>query len=462
MTRAGRPALARGVRLAYDEVRDQAALLYPEGVLLLNESAAAVLARCDGTRTADDIAADLSAEFEGVTVLDVVAVVDEIVARRLVDLDPPEPRPVHFRLPTGPTRDAPPEPAPVGLVAELTYRCPLHCPYCANPVDTSSYRRELESADWLRALGAARDLGVLQVHFSGGEPALRPDLPELVAEAHRLGMYTNLVTSGIPMDAGRLAGLAAAGLDHVQLSIQDAVAGPADAIAGLTTHHRKIAVAAEVVARGLPLTVNVVLHRGNVGRLLELTRLAVEMGADRLELAHTQYYGWGLRNRAALLPTAEQIAVAERDAALAQERYGERIQLVYVAPDHHLSRPKACMAGWGSRLFVIAPNGDVLPCLAAAQLPGLQPPNVRRDPLADAWYTSEAFNRFRGTAWMREPCRSCPLKEEDLGGCRCQAFQLTGDAAATDPVCELSPQHGLVTAALAGGTTLALQPRRTT
>jgi pyrroloquinoline quinone biosynthesis protein E len=310
---------------------------------------------------------------------------------------------------------------------------------------------------------------VLQVHFSGGEPALRRDLPDLVAHAHGLGMYTNLVTSGIPMDTAALTTLVDAGLDHVQLSIQDSVAGPADAIAGLSAHDRKLAVASMVVAAGLPLTINVVLHRANVGRLLDLAGLAVELGADRLELAHTQYYGWGLRNRAALMPTRDQITVAERDAAVARERYGERIQMVYVAPDHHLSRPKACMAGWGNRLFVVAPNGDVLPCLAAAQLPGLDPPSVRDGSLADIWYASAAFNRFRGTSWMQEPCRSCPLKEDDLGGCRCQAYQLTGDPAATDPVCVLSPHHAAVEAMLAGadagagaGATgsLVLQPRR--
>jgi pyrroloquinoline quinone biosynthesis protein E len=462
----GRPVLGRGVRLAYDDVRRQPALLYPEGVLLLNESAAAVLARCDGTRTAAGIAADLAGEYDGVTLADVADVIDGIAARRLVDLDPITPRALGAVALVDASDDpagAPPEPVPIGMVAELTYRCPLHCPYCANPVNTDPYRTELETAAWNDVLRQARRLGVLQVHFSGGEPVLRADLADLIAQAHSLGMYTNLVTSGIPMHAERVAELAAAGLDHVQLSIQDAIAGPADAIAGLTAHDRKLAVAGLVVAAGLPLTVNVVLHRANVGRLVELTELAVGLGADRLELAHTQYYGWGLRNRAALMPTREQIATAERDAAVARERFGDRISMVYVAPDHHLARPKPCMAGWGSRLFVVTPNGDVLPCLAAAQIPGLNAPNVRSGSLADVWYTSPAFNRFRGTAWMQEPCRSCPLREDDLGGCRCQAFQLTGDAAATDPVCSLSPHHAAVQAMLGGGGDVplpVLQPRR--
>jgi len=466
--RAGRPALGRGVRLAYDEVRRQPALLYPEGVLLLNESAAAILARCDGTRDIAAITADLAVEYDGVSVDDVAAVVDEIAARRLVDFDPPTPRPVGPPEPTAALAEAgegpPPDPSPVGMVAELTYRCPLHCPYCSNPVNTQPYRDELDSDVWCRALEEARRLGVLQVHFSGGEPALRRDLVTLVAQAHRLGMYTNLVTSGIPMQEGRLDTLVDAGLDHVQLSIQDAVAHSADAIAGLRVHDRKLAVARAVVAAGLPLTINAVLHRGNVSRLLEIVRLAVELGADRLELAHTQYYGWGLRNRAALLPTPEQIEAAQRDAAQALEQFGNRIHIIYVIPDYHLSRPKACMAGWGSRLFVVAPNGDVLPCLAAGQLPGLDPPNLRRTSLTEAWYDSAAFNRFRGTAWMQEPCRSCPFKHEDLGGCRCQAFQLTGDAAATDPVCHLSPSRHLVDALLTGDATGTppLQPRRMT
>jgi len=457
---ARRPALGRGVRLAHDAVRDQAALLYPEGVLLLNESAAEVVARCDGTRTAGDIADDLLAEFDGVTTQDVAAVIDDIAARRLLEFDPATPKPVSPLPPPGPPQAPPRQPAPVGMVAELTYRCPLQCAYCANPVDMDPYRDELATADWLAILAEARRLGVLQVHFSGGEPALRRDLPELVAEAQRLGMYTNLVTSGMGMDAARVDVLAAAGLDHVQLSVQDATAGPADAIAGRPAHHRKGVVAAAVVAAGLPLTINVVLHRGNVTRLVELTELAVQWRADRLELAHTQYYGWGLRNRAGLMPTPEQIAVAERDAITAHARFGSQIQMVYIAPDHHVARPKACMAGWGSRLFVVTPNGDALPCLAAAQIPGLDPPNLRGQSLADAWHSSAAFNRFRGTEWMQEPCRSCPMKHDDLGGCRCQAFQLTGDAAATDPVCVLSPRHDLVREVLAGGPPEPLQPRR--
>jgi len=457
--RTGRPALARGVRLAFDHVRGVPALLYPEGVLLLNESAGAVLALCDGARTRTDITAELAEVYDGVTTDDVDAVITEIAARQLVVFDPPSPRPVG-ELPDGDDVQPPPDPVPVGMVAELTYRCPLHCPYCSNPVNGGPYRDELDTTGWFNAFDQARGLGVLQVHLSGGEPMLRADIAELVGHANRLGMYTNLITSGIPMDARRLAALVDAGLDHVQLSIQDSVAGSADTIAGLTSHERKRAVAGLVVEAGLPLTINVVLHRHNVDRLLDITALAAELGADRLELAHTQYYGWGLRNRAGLMPTPEQIATAERDAVEARERFGGRMQIVYVIADHHRARPKACMAGWGSRQFVVAPNGDVLPCLAAGQLPDLGIVNLRAEPLADIWYRSGAFNKFRGTAWMQEPCRSCPLRHEDLGGCRCQAFQLTGDAAATDPVCELSPKHDLVTAALSGAAPLPFELRR--
>jgi pyrroloquinoline quinone biosynthesis protein E len=297
------------------------------------------------------------------------------------------------------------------------------------------------------------------VHFSGGEPMLRRDLTTLVARAHALGMYSNLVTSGIPMKEADLAALAAAGLDHFQLSIQDSLPSSADAIAGLKGHERKMAVAALVQKYGLPMTVNVVLHRANVDRLLPIAELAVSLGAERLELAHTQFYGWALKNRTAIMPSREQVDRATVDAAIAKERYGDRVEIVHVIADYHDSTPKPCMYGWGSRQFVVAPNGEMLPCLSAAQLPDLGVVNVRDGSLADIWYESKAFNRFRGTEWMPEPCQSCALKEIDFGGCRCQAFQLLGDASATDPVCTLSPHHDVVPqlANATGGTAI---PRR--
>ncbi|OLB74279.1 MAG: pyrroloquinoline quinone biosynthesis protein PqqE [Actinobacteria bacterium 13_2_20CM_2_71_6] len=353
----------------------------------------------------------------------------------------------------------PRSPVPLGMLAEITYRCPLHCTYCSNPLNLAEYKDELSTDDWLRVLEEARALGVLQVHFSGGEPMLRRDLSTLVSRAHALGMYSNLVTSGIPMKEADVAALAAAGLDHFQLSIQDSLPSSADAIAGLRGHERKLAVAGWVRANGLPLTVNVVLHRSNVDRLLPIAELAVSLGAERLELAHTQFYGWALKNRAALMPTREQVDSATQEAAIAKQRYGDTVEIVHVIADYHDSTPKPCMYGWGSRQFVVAPTGDVLPCLSAAQLPDLGIVNVKEAGLREIWYESKAFNRFRGTDWMPEPCRSCALKEIDFGGCRCQAYQLLGDAAATDPVCELSPHHDVVPqlTAATGGTPV---PRR--
>ncbi|MFD0521302.1 pyrroloquinoline quinone biosynthesis protein PqqE [Paractinoplanes durhamensis] len=304
--------------------------------------------------------------------------------------------------------------------------------------------RRADHGEWRTVLDQARELGVLQVHFSGGEPVLRPDLADLVAHARTLGMYTNLITSGVGLSHGRLDRLGAAGIDHVQLSVQHADTPAADAIAGLRAHERKIAAAGLIRRADLPLTINVVLHAANVDRLADIAAFAADLGADRLELAHTQYYGWGLRNRAALMPTADQVRRAGVAAAGVHERYGHEMEIVYVEPDHFTGRPKPCMNGWGARQLAVTPTGVVLPCLAAQQLPGPPAPTVRRQRLADIWYRSELFERYRGTAWMPSPCRDCELRELDFGGCRCQAFQLTGDAAATDPACSLSPHHGLL------------------
>jgi PqqA peptide cyclase len=439
----GPAGLRPGVRLVHDPVRQCDALLYPEGVLLLNDTAAAVLRRCDGRRDADQIAADLSADYEGVSAADVRELLADLETRRVLATD-------GTGLPAVATRAAGTgaeagEPAPLGLLAEVTYRCPLHCTYCANPLNLTDYRDELSTADWLRLLAEARSLGVLQVHFSGGEPLLRRDLPELVGEAHRLGMYVNLVTSGIPLAPATLTALADAGLDHFQLSIQDDRQPVADDIAGMPAHSRKLAIAAQVREHGLPLTVNMVLHRANIERIDGIAELAAALGADRLELAHTQFYGWALRNRGALMPTDEQVLAAQRAAAAARQRHGDRIEIVYVAADYQTGTAKPCMDGWGNRQLVVAPNGDVLPCLAAGSLPGLDIPSARRAELRTVWYDSAAFNRFRGTGWLPEPCRDCSLRDVDFGGCRCQAYQLLGDPAATDPVCRLSPRHHLVT-----------------
>jgi pyrroloquinoline quinone biosynthesis protein E len=452
-----RPGLRRGVRLVHDPVRDRMALLYPEGILLLNETAAAVLECCDGYRTVPEVALLLSEEYDDVSPQDILDLLADLDARRLLVSDGTgrPAQPAGPSLPVG----APRTPVPLGMLAEVTYRCPLHCTYCSNPVNLASYRDELGTDDWLRVLDEARALGVLQVHFSGGEPMLRRDLSTLVSRAHALGMYTNLVTSGIPMKEEDLAGLVAAGLDHFQLSIQDSLPSSADAIAGLRAHERKQAVAALVRRYGLPMTVNVVLHRANVDRLLPIAELAVRLGAERLELAHTQFYGWALTNRSALMPSREQVDKATADAQIARERWGDRVEIVHVIADYHDNTPKPCMYGWGSRQFVVAPNGEMLPCLSAAQLPDLGVVNVKDTPLAEIWYESRAFNRFRGTEWMPEPCQSCALKEIDFGGCRCQAYQLLGDAGLTDPVCTLSPHHDVVPQ-LAGATGGTAVPRR--
>jgi pyrroloquinoline quinone biosynthesis protein E len=333
---------------------------------------------------------------------------------------------------------------PLGLLAELTYRCPLHCPYCSNPLNLSAYSDELTLDEWVRVLTEARNLGVLQLHLSGGEPLQRRDLVDIVAQARTLGFYTNLITSALTLTPTRAEQLKQAGLDHVQISIQAADASTSDLIAGTPSFHKKIAAARLVKALDFPLTLNIVLHRRNIVQIEAILTLAEELAVDRIELANTQYYGWALRNRAALLPTREQLQRAETIVRAARKRLAGQMQIIYVLPDYYSRYPKPCMGGWARHQLIIAPNGNVLPCLAAAQLPALPIENVRNRSLSWVWHESLMFNRFRGTDWLPEPCRSCPRQNIDFGGCRCQAFQLTGDAAATDPVCHLSPNHSLV------------------
>ncbi|MFJ1655107.1 pyrroloquinoline quinone biosynthesis protein PqqE [Streptomyces sp. NPDC088337] len=337
--------------------------------------------------------------------------------------------------------------SPYGLLAELTYRCPLACPYCSNPLNLGDHRDELATEEWQRVLAEAADLGVLQCHLSGGEPLLRRDLVEIVAVAHDLGLYTNLITSAVGFSRPRAERLRAAGLDHVQISIQADEPAVSDRIAGFPSFRRKIEAMGLVKELGWPLTVNVVLHRYNIDRVAEVLGLAEEAGADRVELANTQYYGWAWRNRAALLPSRAQLEAAEAVARAARERLRDRMDIIYVLPDYYSRYPKPCMDGWASRMLTVTPNGDVLPCPAAQSLP-LPRASVREDSLERIWADSPVMNAFRGTDWMPEPCRSCPRREVDFGGCRCQAFLLTGDAARTDPVCHLSPDHDLVARAV--------------
>ncbi|HEY4276491.1 MAG TPA: pyrroloquinoline quinone biosynthesis protein PqqE [Rhizomicrobium sp.] len=331
---------------------------------------------------------------------------------------------------------------PLALLAEVTHRCPLQCPYCSNPLALEKPANEMATADWLRAINEAAELGCLQVHFSGGEPTARRDLEQLVAGATAAGLYTNLITSGVGWDAARLSSLIAAGLEHVQLSFQDSGADIGERIGGYQgAHAKKLAAAKLVRDAGLPLTANFVVHRQNLHHLSEMLDMAVAIGAHRAEIANVQYYGWALKNRAALMPSRAQLDEMTVAVTAARKRLEGILVIDYVVPDYYAQRPKSCMGGWGRRFLNISPSGKVLPCHAAESITGMAFDNVRQRSLIDIWRESEAFNRFRGTDWMPEPCRSCDRKEIDWGGCRCQAFAITGDAAKTDPACGLSEDH---------------------
>lgn len=331
--------------------------------------------------------------------------------------------------------------APVGLLAELTYRCPLQCPYCSNPLEMER-GNELSTAEWGDVMQQAGELGVLQVHLSGGEPTVRQDLEEILQAAVAAGLYTNLITSGVTLTRQRLEGLAKLGLDHVQLSIQDVDPANAERICAYKGGAQKKREAARWVKElGLPLTINVVVHRQNIENLPAIIEYAVEVGAGRIEVAHTQYYAWALKNRAALIPTREQFYKSVEITNAAKERLKGILVFDVVAHDHYAVRPKPCMGGWGRSFIDVTPSGKVLPCHACESIPGLEIDNVRSKALADIWSSGQAFQKFRGTEWMREPCRSCERREIDWGGCRCQALAMTGDAANADPACALSPWH---------------------
>lgn len=338
---------------------------------------------------------------------------------------------------------------PTTLLAELTHRCPLHCPYCSNPLELIRADAELSTDDWKRVFTQARELGVLQLGLSGGEPLVRKDLEELAAHARAIGLYSTLVTSGLGLTRKRAEALRDAGLEHVQVSIQDTDAESAERIAGVSSVKQKRAAIALVKELGFAFSINVVLHRANLDRIGELIDFAGEVGADRLELANTQYYGWGLKNRAALMPTREQVARARGIAEAAIERYRKKMQILFVLPDYHEQYPKACYGGWGKLYIVVTPNGLALPCHAASTIASLSFPSVRERSLEWIWRESPGFQAYRGDAWMKEPCRTCPRKTVDFGGCRCQAFALTGDAANPDPVCTLTPFRRIIDEALA-------------
>ncbi len=340
------------------------------------------------------------------------------------------------------------DPNPLALIAEITHRCPLHCVYCSNPLQLAETDTELTTEEWAGVFAQAGKLGMLHAHFTGGEPLARQDLTELLAAARAAGLYTNLITSGIGLAPPRLQALVAAGLDHIQISFQDSREDSANWIAGAKAHAHKIELSRAIRRHQVAFTVNLVVHRQNIDHLEEMIQFLEQLEPLRMEIAHTQYYGWALENRAALMPTRAQLEKAVKVVAAAEERLAGRIRIDSVVPDYYAKYPKACMGGWGRQLMLINPSGRALPCHAAEVIPGLAFENVRDRTLEWIWKESSSFQRFRGEAWMPEPCRSCERRSEDFGGCRCQALLLAGDAAATDPACSLAPTHHVVESAL--------------
>jgi len=347
---------------------------------------------------------------------------------------------------------------PLALIAEVTHRCPLHCVYCSNPLELAGVADELSTAEWTSVFQQCGKLGVLHAHFTGGEPLARPDLTELIAAARAAGLYTNLITSGLGLNEQRLQGLVSAGLDHIQVSFQDSREEAANWIAGAKAHAHKIELARIIRRHKIAFTVNLVVHRQNLDHLEEMIAFIEQLNPERVEIAHTQYYGWALANRAALMPTHAQLEKAVAIVGDAERRLAGRIRIDSVVPDYYAKYPKACMGGWGRRLMLINPGGKVLPCHAAEVLPGFSFENVRERTLEWIWKESSSFRRFRGEDWMPEPCRSCERRAEDFGGCRCQAFLLAGDATVTDPACSLSPSHSIVEAAVRDANSSVAQP----
>ena len=333
---------------------------------------------------------------------------------------------------------------PYWLLAELTYRCPLHCVFCYNPLNYASIKNELTTAEWIKVMREARQLGAAQLGFSGGEPLMRDDLEELVDEAHRLGFYTNLITSGVGLTEQRLQALKAAGLDHIQLSFQDSTQEMNDFLSSTKTFELKKRVAALIKKYDYPMVMNVVLHRHNLPHIDKIIEMALSLEAEYVELANTQYYGWAMKNREHLIPSHQQLIEAEAIVNQYREKIGKTCKLLFVVPDYFENRPKACMNGWGSVFLGVGADGAALPCHNAREIPGLDIPNVRDHSMREIWYDSKAFNFFRGYEWMQEPCRSCDEKSKDFGGCRCQALMLASDASKTDPVCSKSPDHGVI------------------
>lgn len=330
---------------------------------------------------------------------------------------------------------------PLWLLAELTYSCPLQCPYCSNPMEIANFKHELSTDQWLKVFKEGRKMGATQLGFSGGEPLIRKDLEILIAESRKLGYYTNLITSGVGMDADRIAAFKDVGLDHIQVSFQASDEELNNFLGGTDSFKQKLEMARQVKQQGYPMVLNFVLHRQNTDQVEDIIKLAMALEADYLELATTQYYGWANHNKEQLLPTKQQITNAEKIAHEYQEKLKGKMKIYYIVPDYFEDRPKPCMNGWGNIFLTVTPDGTALPCHSARLIPGLDLPNVKDNSIDWIWNDSPDFNKFRGFEWMKEPCRSCDEKEKDFGGCRCQALMLTGDAANTDPVCSKSPNH---------------------
>lgn len=338
--------------------------------------------------------------------------------------------------------------APVGLLAELTHRCPLQCPYCSNPLELDRVNQELTTAEWQDVMRQAAELGILQIHLSGGEPTVRKDLEDIVEVAAKAGLYTNLITAGVTLTRDRLKRLMDLGLDHVQLSIQDVDDANAEKMSAYKNGlAKKRELGKWVRELGMPLTINAPIHRHNIENLPNIIAFAVEMGAERIEVANIQYYAWALKNRAALMPTRAQVLKSAEIVEAAKERLKGVLVFDFVVPDYYAKTPKPCMGGWGKGVMNVTPSGKVLPCHASETIPGLQFDNIRDRKLADIWLNGQAFNAYRGTSWMKEPCKSCPKAELDFGGCRCQAMAFTGDPTNTDPACKFSVHHAAFVAA---------------
>jgi pyrroloquinoline quinone biosynthesis protein E len=342
-------------------------------------------------------------------------------------------------------------PTPLALVAELTHRCPLHCVYCSNPLEMVKRQAELPTGEWVRVFREAVEAGILQVDFTGGEPLARQDIVELIRAARQAGLYASLITSGLPLDEAKLAALVGAGLDHFQLSLQGATEETGREISNTTSHPHKLRVLEWLKKHRVGVTLNFVIHRQNINELEDMILLVEEHQPGAVEFASVQYYGWGLANREALMPTRRQLEYCVEKLKQTEERLNGKTRVVFVVPDYYAKFPKPCVGGWGRKLMLVSPNGDVLPCHAASVIPGMRFENVKEKSLREIWENSPAFQKFRGEEWMKEPCKSCDRRHLDFAGCRCQAFLLAGDAAATDPVCSLAPTRAKVDAILAQG-----------